>query len=88
VLNMSRQWVNYKKVAKNGAINIPIKLRRELGIGTGTPMELHITEENELLIKPYQLRCMLCETTDEVANLHGKGICRNCCKKALERLGV
>ena len=71
----------YKKMTSHGSISIPVAMRRELGIEPKDPM---IVEEHqgEIRIKPYTLRCNFCGTTEDVHELHGKGICQACATKA------
>ena len=35
---------NYKKVSSHGSINIPIVMRREIGIQGGDPMEVSLND--------------------------------------------
>ncbi len=76
----------YKKMTRHGSINIPIAMRRDLGIEPKDPM---VIEEHGggITIKPYTLRCQFCGATEGVRGLYGKGICPECTKKALEELG-
>lgn len=74
----------YKKVTKSGGVSIPAQVRRTLGIQPGDAMELEVTEENLIKVKPYNLRCCFCETDEEVYDFHGKGICKSCCEKIVK----
>ncbi len=76
----------YKKMTSHGSISIPVAMRRGLGIEPKDPM---IVEEQggAIIIKPYALRCQFCGTTNGVQQLHGKGICPECCQKAIEKIG-
>lgn len=76
----------YKKVTKSGGVSIPAQVRRKLGIQSGDAMELELTKENQIKIKPYNLRCYFCETDVNVYDFHGKGICENCCEKIVEEM--
>lgn len=75
---------NYKKVSSHGSINIPVTMRRELGIQGGDPMEVSLGD-GVVMVKPYAPRCIFCGTNEDVLHkLHGKYICVNCAIEALE----
>lgn len=80
---MSRQ---YKKLTSHGSLSIPVAIRRELGLEARDPVELDTTPDGKILIKPYQLRCNFCGTTEQVEPLCGKGICPDCARRAMERI--
>ena len=42
---------NYKKVSSHGSINIPVAMRREMGLQGGDPMEVS-KEEDKIVIRP------------------------------------
>ena len=73
---------NYKKVSSHGSINIPVAMRRGIGIQGGDPMEVSL-DDGVVTVKPYTPRCVFCGTTESVGKLFGKGICRKCAEKAL-----
>lgn len=69
---------NYKKISSHGSINIPVAMRREIGIQGGDPMEVSL-EGNTVTVKPYRPRCIFCGTNEGVDwMVHGKYVCRNC----------
>jgi len=43
------------KPLRNGQITIPIAVRRELGIGEETMLQLSVTEDREIRIKPIKV---------------------------------
>lgn len=67
----------YKKISSHGSINIPVAMRRELGIEPKDPMVLQ-TSGGGILITPYVLRCSFCGETEKVIKYLGKGICTDC----------
>lgn len=71
----------YKKISSHGAINIPVAMRREIGLMPGDAMEVS-QEGGGVMIKPYIQRCIFCGTTEKVLKLDGKGICPDCAEKA------
>lgn len=76
---------NYKKVSSHGSINIPVAMRREMGLQGGDPMEVS-KEEDKIVIRPYTPRCLACEGTEEVVQYLGINICNKCVAKVLEKM--
>lgn len=70
--------IKYKKISKAGSITIPVDVRRELELQPGDGMEIEVTEDNRIVVQPYQLRCTFCGSTEDVAKFHAKGICKRC----------
>ncbi len=74
---------NYKKLSSHGSINIPVAMRREMGLQGGDPMEVSL-EGGIVTVKPYAPRCIFCGTDENVTHrLHGKCICGNCASEVL-----
>lgn len=76
---------NFKKVTSHGSINIPVAMRRAIGIQGGDAMQVDL-KGGEIRITPYVPRCIFCETTEDVKLLDGKGICKKCAARAIRRL--
>lgn len=76
----------YKKLSSHGSISIPVAMRRAMGIEPKDPMEVTVNEDNEIVIKPYVLRCNFCGETEGVVSIRGKGMCRNCNNEIMKRL--
>lgn len=76
----------YKKMTSHGSISIPVAMRRDLGIEPKDPM---VVEESggKIIISPYTLRCSFCGVTEDVQEFCGRGICRKCVAKVIEKLG-
>lgn len=74
---------NYKKLSSHGSINIPVAMRREIGIQGGDPMEVSL-DNGMVTVKPYTPRCVFCGSTENVRKLSGKGICPECAAKAVQ----
>ena len=67
----------YKKMTSHGSINVPINLRRELGIQNKDPMV--VEEENgAIIIRPHYPRCVICGAEDIGWRVKGKGLCNEC----------
>ena len=67
----------YKKITSHGSINIPRVLRTEMGLEERDPVEV-VAEDNRIVVRPYNLRCIFCGTTENVKNFKNKGICGEC----------
>ena len=63
----------YKKITSHGSINIPRVLRTEMGLEERDPVEV-VAEDNRIVVRPYNLRCIFCGTTGFAAN--AARICR------------
>lgn len=68
----------YKRITSKGGLNIPVAIRRAMGLQCRDAMELEVTEKNELLIRPYQIRCIFCGDLDVMSTWKGKGVCKLC----------
>lgn len=76
---------NYKKLSSHGSINIPVAMRREMGLQGGDPMEVSLND-GVVTVRPYMPRCMFCGTDGNVSLLFGKGICLSCAQ-AVAQMG-
>lgn len=74
---------NFKKISSHGSINIPVAMRREMGIQAGDPMSVSM-DDGKVVVKPYTPRCLICEGTDDILKLDGKHICKKCAQRAVE----
>jgi transcriptional pleiotropic regulator of transition state genes len=72
----------YKKVSSHGSINIPVDMRREMGIEGGDPMEVSLSD-GAVMVKPYTPRCVICGTKDDIIMVSGRGLCIDCMERAL-----
>ena len=67
----------YKKITSHGSINIPRVLRTEMGLEERDPVEV-VAEDNRIVVRPYNLRCIFCGPTENVKNFQNKGSCGEC----------
>lgn len=64
-----------------GRIVIPMQLRKELGLlEPGCKLEL-FSDGKQLIAKKAVESCVFCSSEDELIELDGKFICRNCIEK-------
>ena len=66
-----------RKIDDLGRIVLPKELRKTLGIEPGTPIEIY-TEDETIILKKYENRCVLCGGSVDVADVKGKKICKKC----------
>ena len=66
-----------RRIDDLGRIVLPKELRKTLGIEPGTPIEIY-TEEDTIILKKFENRCVLCGSTADVADVKGKKVCRKC----------
>lgn len=75
-----------KKMSTHGAVNIPVQIRRSMGLQPKDVIELE-EKDGALILRPRGIRCAFCGTDKGVLKMKGKGICVSCLKKAQERKG-
>ena len=64
---------------RKGRIKLPSEFRQALGWGTGTTLEVALTEKGAISIMERWLCCSLCDTDDEHLLIVGRGhVCREC----------
>lgn len=69
-----------RKVDNLGRIVLPIELRRTLGIEVRDPLEIFVEGES-IILKKYAPACIFCDNSDDLVELNGKKVCRNCIKE-------
>lgn len=74
---------NQKRIQKNGSINIPIFMRRDMGLQPGDALDV-VMKEGSVVLTPTVPRCQICENTKDVTKLFGKHICRDCATLAMD----
>ena len=66
-----------RKIDELGRIVLPKELRKTLGIEPGTPIEIY-TEDDAIILKKYENKCVLCGSATDVADIKGKKVCKKC----------
>lgn len=72
-----------KKIAKNGSITLPKKLRAEAGYFGGNAVDI-IQDGDTVTIKPHVPVCRFCGAVDNVKTVLGINICTDCAHKIHE----
>ena len=52
--------MEYKRITSKGGVNIPVKLRRSMGIEPGTPLSWRSMTGTSWSSRAYQARCIYC----------------------------
>lgn len=76
----------YKKLSSHGSINIPIAMRRDMGLEPKDAMLVSINGDGDIVLKPYVPRCMYCSGQTNVKKVFGRHVCTGCAKKVYEIL--
>lgn len=71
---------SFKRLTSHGSINIPVAMRREIGIEKGDPMEVE-RRGSEIVISQYVPRCTFCGEREDAMKFHDRFICPGCAKK-------
>ena len=66
-----------RKVDELGRIVLPIELRRTLNIAEKDSLEIYV-EEDSIILRKYETRCVFCGNSKNVAEYKGKSICPDC----------
>lgn len=77
--------MHYKRISSHGSVNIPVQVRRSLGLQPKDVMELE-EKGGQIIIRPREIRCVFCGTSEGVLRLMGRGICPVCIGAAQEAL--
>lgn len=75
----------FKKISKAGGITLPVEIRRDFGFSAGQGVDIHVQGE-EIVIKKYVPRCLLCGNDQEVLKYVDRHFCKVCIKKMSECL--
>ena len=66
-----------RQIDELGYIEIPIELRRTLGLNEKDSLEV-ILASSQIILRKYEPSCVFCGSPDEVANYKGKHLCKAC----------
>ena len=69
-----------RKVDELGRIVLPMELRRTFNIHKEDPLEIFV-DEDAIVLKKYEPACIFCGSADEIAQIHGKNVCKKCIKE-------
>ncbi len=66
-----------KRIDNLNRILLPKELRKLMPIKTGDQFEIFV-DDNSIILKKYEPTCMFCNSTEDVTEFKGKGICKQC----------
>ena len=66
-----------RKVDELGRIVLPIELRRTLNIAEKDSLEIYV-EDDTIILRKFETRCVFCGNTKKVVEYKGKNICPDC----------
>jgi len=72
-----------RQVDPLGRVVIPMELRKTMGIGEGTPMEIFVDGER-IILQKYAPGCTFCGNPDGLKYIKGKPVCGECAGEAAE----
>ena len=66
-----------RRVDELGRIVIPKEMRKKMGITEDTPMEIYV-EGDSIVMRRDESGCIFCGGTNDVSDVRGKQVCREC----------
>lgn len=73
-----------RKIDELGRVVIPMEMRRNMGIGDGDSFEIFV-EKDRIVLSKYVPLCLFCGSDTDLAEFHGKRICRACREEIANR---
>ena len=71
-----------RKIDGLGRVVIPIKLRRDLDIEVGDPLEMFVNED-EIRLQKYSIPCVFCGSIESIIEYKNKKVCKDCFNELL-----
>ncbi len=72
-----------RNIDELGRLVLPKELRRHLEIANDTPVEI-TSEDDKIIIKRFNPRCIFCNSDGDLTEFKGKKICPSCVKELSE----
>lgn len=69
-----------RKVDDLGRIVLPVEIRRSLGIVERDELEIYV-EEDRVVLKKFEPRCIFCGSSDLFVTYMGKNVCKKCAQR-------
>jgi transcriptional pleiotropic regulator of transition state genes len=67
-----------RKIDGLGRIVLPKELRRELGIDTGTLIEIFVQADDSIVLRKSKYRCVVCGSEHIDCEISGDNFCSDC----------
>lgn len=80
------QVISTRKIDELGRLILPTEIRGKLNISAGTPLDICLDSNGQLVLKKSSSRCKICGGKDDLIKYHEKDtfICSNCQKELAE----
>lgn len=76
----------FKRISSHGSVNIPVQMRRELGLEPRDPLEVSVNRDGDIVLQPYVPRCIFCGGREDVHRISGRYVCTSCARYTYETL--
>lgn len=73
-------FTNFREIDKLGRIVISKDIRRHLNINAGDVLQIN-AEGETIIIKKAEKKCLFCNADENLVELDGKSVCRDCVEK-------
>ncbi len=70
-----------RKLDNAGRFVMPISLRRTLGLDKGDGAVEIFVDGDTVMLRRYCPSCTFCESTDDLIDFNGTGVCKSCAAK-------
>ena len=69
-----------RKIDELGRFVLPIEIRKSLNLNCKDAVEIFV-DDDKIILKKYEPACIFCGNADDVTDIRGKLICRECIEK-------
>ena len=69
-----------RKIDELGRFVLPIEIRKSLNLNCKDAVEIFV-DEDKIILKKYEPACIFCGNADNVSDIHGKLVCKDCIEK-------
>ena len=69
-----------RNIDELGRLVIPKEMRKKMGIGESSPVEIFV-ENERIIVTKYQDSCIFCGGASELRDFKGKRVCLDCAKE-------
>jgi transcriptional pleiotropic regulator of transition state genes len=73
-----------RKLDELGRVTLPKSLRKTMGAEAGTPLEVFVQNDNEVVLRVYKPGCVFCENVSNLTSFNGCQVCRSCMERIAE----
>ena len=75
-----------RRIDKMGRVVIPMEMRRHLGLENEKDCFMIFLDGENVILKKFAPDCIFCRSFDDLAELDGKFVCKNCLEKLNQNL--